>query len=261
MLQSGFRYIGIGIAVENLKSDKLDLKIHLLEHMGDHSEVYKDGKDKKSKSSSGLFTQVPREATITARWTNHGSNRITPPTVRRGETVKVYQFGDEDKFLWDLYQYEPDVRGKEVVVHAFSNIDRDNKSKFLEKLNKKNTYYFRVDTIKKKVELKTNRNDKERKAWHILLNLKEDLLSITNKQVIFKLGQNKLYIKVASAVIETKKTTLKASSSMIIDTPNLTIKGGSVKMDSSVKFNKSTSFNASAKLNGNAKTTDGAKVK
>lgn len=121
-------------------------------------------------SSDGTVYKTSLDATISVKaiWLPFGSNRATPPDVRRGETVVIYRFGDVDKYYWTSLQYDMKLRKLETVIYAFSNTqkeDMDGKSD--------TTYYMEVSTHKKIVHLHTSKSDGEPFVYDFQLNTKD----------------------------------------------------------------------------------------
>ena len=59
---------------------------------------------------------------IRAEWLGDSTNRITPPDVRRGEKVQIFQYSNVDKYYWQtITQPGVNVRKKETIVEAISN--------------------------------------------------------------------------------------------------------------------------------------------
>lgn len=130
----------------------------------------------KGKDSQGQAYEHAIDSTVTilAKWIPDGtSNRLTPPDVRRGERVQIWQYGDQDKYFWSTLFYEPDLRKLETVIYSYSNTrDEDTKSAA------DTTYYFEVSTHDKHITLHTSNSDGEPFVYDIQLNTKEGFLLI-----------------------------------------------------------------------------------
>ena len=47
---------------------------------------------------------IAKSKSINAEWLPINTNRVTPPDVRKNETVQIYQYGETDKYYWvDLF--------------------------------------------------------------------------------------------------------------------------------------------------------------
>lgn len=66
---------------------------------------------------------VDRESIIEATWLPDGADgRMTSPDVVNGETVRIYRFGNMDRYYWTTIYREPALRRTEHVVHAYGNL-------------------------------------------------------------------------------------------------------------------------------------------
>lgn len=265
-IDSLYRVYGIGYAVKDLPPGETVLEIFLQEHMAGHTGEFKadGGEDESvggvSKTPLGSITKstLKKGVTIKASWRAKGSNRITAPTVYQGEMVTVYRYGNSDRFYWTLEHFEHDLRRKEVVVYAFSNLDKE--ESFGEQFDAESSYYVKFDTINKIVHLHTSDNDKEKAAYDFMLNTKEGIFTIKdNKGNSIVLESPKGALTVTVPHIHYKCSTFKvdASSSVDINTPKLTTSGGTYTVKHAVRFMKPTDFKASVKMNHNATTTVG----
>jgi len=279
-LRSGFRVAGIGVVVEHLKPTSLYAKIHLLEHMGSHTVTFED-KETNTKSATkhnfsnplgGIVTpDVKFDTVIEARWLHSNGNRISPPTLYRGETVKVYQYADSDQYFWEPMYYEPDIRGKEVGVFAYSNLEKRKKGEreknFLKMMDKDSSYWYKIDTINKKVHLHTSNNDKEPATWDIGIDTKKGIFRLENsKNNYFEMSLDHIFMKTTHFKVIANDGTWLLKKKGLFNTPDLTIKGGVLNILSKTIhkamtiFKAVTNFKASVKINKNTKTTDGSSV-
>lgn len=64
--------------------------------------------------------KVVNDATVSAIWLPHGSNRVSAPDVQKGERVEVWRVGDEDKYYWCEMGLDDHLRRLETVVIAIS---------------------------------------------------------------------------------------------------------------------------------------------
>lgn len=146
-------------------------------------------------------------------------NRETPPTIRKNETVLLFKYGNVEKYFWSSIKHEPHIRKLERARWAFSNIKPDSG---FEAYTKDTSYWFEVDTIDKKIRLKTNDNDGE-KAWYdVKMDTAEGKFTIEDNE------KNKLTWDTVQQelTIEFKqKITLKADVEIILDAPVVTITG------------------------------------
>ncbi|EKD22558.1 MAG: hypothetical protein ACD_84C00046G0002 [uncultured bacterium] len=102
-----------------------------------------------------------------------GSNRITAPDVRRGETVVLYRFADSDEFFWVTLIDDFSLRKLETVVFAFSGTKVEGV-----KMDAGNTYFLEISTHSKMIHLHTSKANGEPYSYDIQLNTAEGFLQI-----------------------------------------------------------------------------------
>ena len=259
-VKSEFVPYAFGYAAEDKEPDAMMLKVHILEHVpGLDSELDTEGKDKQEVASTGSLGvsvgSVDKGTVIEAAWLPE-ENRMVPPTVKQGESIQIYRFGESDKFYWQTHGYNKDLRRKEVYVIGVSNLDKE--ESFGELFDADTSYWLRFDSIGKNVQLHIADNDKEASGYDMTFDSKKGVFSLvdTHKNSIV-LNSPKGVLTFTVPTINHKCTTLNvdASSAVNINTPNMTVAGGAVTMNSTVKFNKGTDFRAPVKMNGNARTS------
>lgn len=182
--KSKFHLKSIAYAAENLELGSLELEVTPVEEYG-----YLDGElntqretfEETGVDAFGNEYQVKIETsnTIKAKWLQWGSNRITPPNIRRGEMVLLYQYANVDEYYWVACGKDDYLRRLETATWAFSNT-RDEKTK---ELNPSNSYFFEVSTHNKHVTLQTNKSDQQKPepfAYTIQVNTGHGCVVITD---------------------------------------------------------------------------------
>lgn len=90
---------------------------------------------------------------ITCKWLQWGSNRSTPPDVRRGERILIYRAGDSaSEFYWVCPGLDDHLRRLETVVYLW-NADPDGLSDTPSSVD--NSYSLVVSTHKKQLTFQT----------------------------------------------------------------------------------------------------------
>lgn len=166
MDQSLFHIYTIGRAAANRKLSSPILEVYPIEHFG-----YLDGEvnsDPTTTKASGVdangkayTTSVTTTNSIAATWIQWGSNRATPPDIRRGERVLLWRYADTDQYYWTALGMDDYLRKLETVVYAFS----DTKDESVKVLTPENSYYLEVSTHKKLVTFSTAKSDGEPYAY------------------------------------------------------------------------------------------------
>ena len=114
-------------------------------------------------------------ATLQATWIPFGSNRFTPPNIRRGEKVLIWKKGNADEYFWSEYEYNADLRKLETIIFLISNTQDENA-----KADSTNSVYVELSTHTKSVHLRYNNSDGEPHAWDFQLNAKESVFIATD---------------------------------------------------------------------------------
>ena len=176
---SKLKVFGMGIVVKDKPKFSDEVEVYIPEQMPYVSGKIADAKIEHKRTmvdSKGSEKTYEAEAvyTITASWLPDGNdNQITAPDVYKNETVKVFRFGDSDKFFWKTSFREPKLRKQETVATMYSN-QKDPKEEF----DKKSSYWTQVDTRDKKWQLHTSRNDGEKCEYDAEIDTKEGLVTI-----------------------------------------------------------------------------------
>jgi phage gp45-like len=118
-------------------------------------------------SGRNYTTSAIHDNAIVAVWYNmSGDNRITAPNVRRGERVRIYRYGDSDKFYWVASGQDNKLRKLETVAHAYS-ATTDNSD---DTLSAENSYYSEVSTHEKRVTFSTSKKNGEVAAYTVQID-------------------------------------------------------------------------------------------
>ena len=195
----------------------------------DHIEEVKGkGVDK---DDANFDVTLDSTASIKARWLSFtDTNRMTPPDVRRGEEVVIWQFGDTDQYWWSTLHQDRKIRRLETVIYGFSNNSKENIENSHDSM-----YWLELSTHKKVVRFHTAKNDGEPFTYdiqidtkkgnitiedddgnYIFLDSKERHIKLRNKDDSF-VEMNKKIINMSSVEeinLKTKRYTLKASESI-----------------------------------------------
>jgi len=130
----------------------------------------------KSQKADGTpyHISINQTNTISATWIPLGdSNRQTAPDVRRGETVMIYRFADQDKYYWQEYSFDLNLRKLETVVHAYSGTQDEGASTTGE-----NSYFTEISTHEGIAHLHTSKANGEPFGYDIQVNAKTGFIQI-----------------------------------------------------------------------------------
>lgn len=178
---SQLRIYSIGIVAANKVLSSKDIEVTPIEDLPMTDGELLDNVDQYSAAASTVDgaayqVNVATANTVTATWLPiNGSNRMTAPDVRRGETVVLYRFGDTDKFYWATLKDDMRLRKLETVVFAFSATRNENQDTTAE-----TSYFIEISTHKKLIHLHTASADGEPFEYDIQLNTKDGYFVITD---------------------------------------------------------------------------------
>lgn len=132
------------------------------------------GTDSSGASYEAASTQ---SLTLTAEWLPLGlGNRQTPPDVRIGEQVMIYQFGDADKYYWVTTRTDLSLRRLETVIYAFSAYAKEGGYT----PDNTTTYVFGVSSHAKKIWLSTSMANGEPYAYELSFDLENGFFRIVD---------------------------------------------------------------------------------
>ena len=181
-----------------------------------------DGKVKTDKISA--------KNVIAARWLAlGGSNRVSAPDVRKGETVLVFRYGTNDDYYWEPITTETTKRGKETVTYLFKNTDSQ------DKVNENNSYFLTYSTRHKFIHLHTSKNDGEPVSYDLKLDTKKGIVSLADSR------GNSITLNSPS-----DKLNIKTNNEFNLETTNkvnVLTKDCTIKCDNYTVISKKTSIN------------------
>lgn len=178
-----FRIYSIGVAAENLKRGSEYLEVSPLEQMnmldGEVTQMVNNYEARSSDASGVAYEEVSNvTSSIKAKWRGIGqSNRMTPPNVRRGEEVIIYQFADSDEYFWDTLNNKVGLRKLETVVFAFSGTQDEADTE----PNPNNCYVLEISTHDGKVSLNTSKKNGEVSRYDIELDTKNGTFTLNDE--------------------------------------------------------------------------------
>lgn len=162
MSATAFVPYSLGIASENKVLSAPTLKVSPIESLPTlNGELKANPKD---------------DASLECTWIPFGSNRVTPPDIRRGERVMVYRVADTDQYYWTEMGLDDNLRRLETVIYAFNANPKLGDGP----LEVANCYYFEVSTHKGLVTFQTSKLNGEQVKYTIQLNPKDGKLAIVD---------------------------------------------------------------------------------
>jgi hypothetical protein len=212
---SALKFYSLGIAAENLTIGSSMLKVTPIEKLtfvdgelkSNPTQDTVTGVDATGKSFS---TNATTDSTLDAKWLPLGSNRHTPPDIRRGERLLIWRYADLDTFMWTDLGWDQNLRNLETATYVW-NATQDQSD---QTTTASNCYYVEVSTHKKTITLATSQANGEKCTYTIQLNPGTGTFTFADN-----LGQSILIDSVNQRffVQNASKTT------MLIDKQNFTI--------------------------------------
>ena len=261
--ESGFRLVSLALVANNKELGSGLIQATPIEKItmvdGELASLpYDQEVEGKDASEASYQAKVKVDLAVEAKWINmHGSNRSTPPDVRRGERVWLYQYADNADFYWTTAGLgDEKLRKLETVVYRFSGTADEEE----DSTSPENSYVLEVSTHTGMVTFRTSKANDEFCVYafqfnlkegrvvltdelgnEIVLNSKDTMISFTNaegtkieldKRKIFAFAPDSITLQADKSIlmktkdfkIETQNYTLKTSTNLI-DAANSQIKG------------------------------------
>ncbi len=227
METSKYKIYAVGTVAEDLIVGNKAIRVYPHEVVtnieGDITATNSINKQAKDSENKNYNISLDESNTITATWMNPNSNRITPPNVRKGETVLIYQYADLGKFYWTTRGVELDLRGLEHVEYAYVNDPNATE------MNDSNCYKVIYSTLNKLIAVRTTDNDGEATNYEQSIDTKEGIVLLIldgfGNTITLDSKAGGLVINTNAKVdIITQDANVFASNSATIETKTMTIK-------------------------------------
>lgn len=242
MKESKFHMYSLGVAADNLVSGSNELEVCPIERLG-----FLDGEitsDTESFEDSGVdadgnkyTVKVESGNSLKAKWFPFGSNRSTPPDIRRGMRVMIWKYADGDIYFWTDTGLDQKLFRKETVVYVWSNTETD-----VEQLTPENSWFLKISTHEKIATFATNKSDGESHAIMFQVNikdsstfLKDDIGSYFELDPLAK----KLELKTAGGSLVSlidRNIKIEAPENIILKAKNVRVQGENAYLESANTF-------------------------
>lgn len=158
---SMFRCVSIGTAAENkvLGSNELTITPHEKLTFMDGETVEKvDALDYEGATSTGKAVNGTAFVSnnLVAKWLP-SSNRKTPPDMRRGEKVRIWQMANQDAYYWTDLGLDGHLRRLETVIIAINA----NPALTQDEFDPENMYFMEISSHQKTITLSTSQKNGE----------------------------------------------------------------------------------------------------
>lgn len=242
---SQLRVVAVGTAAENkkLRNDdgsvckQLMVTPHELQGFNDGDNVSNlqdfefDGTTETGQAYQGSL-QI--DTPISCDWLPYGSNRVTPPDVRRNERIEILQVGNSLPYYWRPYGLDDNLRKLETIVFAISATPDESQTD----LKIENCYFLEMSSHLKRITLQTSKGNGEPFGYQIQVNAGEGMVTIqddVNNRIILDSTNTEILARNANdAYIQLTKRNIfgKAPERMFLEAGNqMTLTVGGTKVD------------------------------
>lgn len=169
----------VGVAVENKPRNTRSLNVYTPEKnaaISGELTFNPQSNTLQGKDSAGNVynLNINQDASVPCEWIPDGSNRVTPPDIRRGEWVRVYRLGDTDKFFWKCMGLRDNLRTLETVILAISA----NPTPGGAGIDIANCYFLEVSSHEKHITLGTSKANGEPFKYTVQINTGDGEINI-----------------------------------------------------------------------------------
>lgn len=128
------------------------------------------------RDGNAISTKVTTSNHVVATWSGQSGVRY-PPKIRKGEPVEIYKFAGQDKFYWKATGRGRDYRTTDRVV---MEIGASDPTKFGSEKTDDNTYTAYLDSVGKKVGMKTSQANGEVMSFSMEADLAKGTFHLTD---------------------------------------------------------------------------------
>ena len=162
MKASIFKQIGIGVAASNIEVMSKVIQVTPTEWLPMHDGEMVSNPTKMAHKATDIDGNESQGAilldqTIQATWLSRNANRLTAPTIRRGEHVAIFASDTDDKFYWEELGTDGHLRKLETIIIGISNTTNED----VTELSTENMYWIELSTHSKKFAFSSSKSNGE----------------------------------------------------------------------------------------------------
>lgn len=181
-LKSQFKPVSLGSVVEDKELGSLVILVSMSEVLpGSTGLMVSDAQtvDVKGKDSTGkeYGAKTNTDNVVQATWLSWGSQRITPPDVRRKMRVMLYQFADQDEYYWEYLGLDNELMRLESVVWGINNNPNGTGKSAV---SPQNMHTIEFSSHTKQMTLRTSKAQGEPFAYIFQLNLSNGVIALAD---------------------------------------------------------------------------------
>ncbi|MNQ11596.1 hypothetical protein D3C85_244850 [compost metagenome] len=159
---SVFKMVGVGVVANNKAIMEREIEVTPTEWLPMHDGEMASNAAKmthKTKDIDGNESQgmMLTDQVIKATWMPSGSNRLSPPDVRRGVHVELWATADADKYYWKTMGLDDHLHKLETIVIGISNTTDES----VTELKPENMYWIEFSTHSKRLAFCSSKSQGE----------------------------------------------------------------------------------------------------
>lgn len=246
-----------------------------------------------SADGSEYTAKVTLNPAMECTWFPMGSNRNTPPDIRRGERVIIWRYADTDQFFWTETGWDDHLRRLETVHYRWSAT----KDPSADMTDSANYYHLQVSTHEGMIHLETTDKNGEIGVYTLQINTKDGIVALQdnfgnfltwtsedrdiaiqngdgtilrlNKEIFYAYAKDKILMIADKAILmqtkqyvmQTQTALIEASSSYTVKTPRYNVESDRntfTSPETTFTGNVSVGKNLTGAANGGTMTFKGA---
>lgn len=189
-MQNMIHFLGMGVVASTKQTGDKQIMVRLpgMFPMDDgRNQATAQEQEQKSVDAQGntVSSKTLVSNTMPAFWKSMGdTNRLTPPDVREGTEVAIYQITGQKKYYWTLWGVNAKTMRLETVIMGWSanpNTD-ENITEGEEDFNIDNFYTLMVSTHTGKITLRTAQKNGEKTLFELMIDAMAGKIMIGGKE-------------------------------------------------------------------------------
>lgn len=171
----------IGIVAEDKDPDSISIEVMVNEltpsMIGQvNSETVSETIQLKDINNNPIQKTATSKTTITAYYFSNATNRKYPPDVVKGEQVRIFRYGDSDKYYWESLGRDDQLRKTERL-----RLESKNRTNFDDPSDDAHTYSIEIDTkVNKHIRLLTSTGTGEKNTYILHLDAKNSKVRLSD---------------------------------------------------------------------------------
>lgn len=278
---SQFKFYSLGIVANNKAMSSHTIQVTPIEALtmidGELGSIPVEQEIEGTDAEGNSYvSKVTTDTAIEADWLPGlgASNRRTPPDVRRGERVLLFQYADTDQYYWTSLGLDDHLRKLETVVYSWSGTTDEAE----DSSEPENSYQLEVSTHAGHITLLTSKKNGEHCIFGIQINTKDGNIKIVddldnelvfdsknthlwlknadgtlmelNKKNIKLYAPDKIHIEAVNQVLMKAKTIKQQCTDFFLESTNYSLKCSTGVVEGQITFKNKVTFQTQTQHNG-----------